>query len=168
MDFVADNLFDGKKLRMLTVVDCFTRECLAIHVGQSLKGEDVVKVVGAIAAKRGEPKTVKTDNGSEFISKAMDKWAYEHGAKIEFSTPGTPTDNAMIESFNGRPRQECMNEHWFMGLEDAKSKIEAWRNHCNENRPNSALGWRTQREFAKLHGLKPVQLGTKEGEIPNF
>jgi putative transposase len=108
MDFVADNLFDGKKLRMLTVVDCFTRESLAIHVGQSLKGEDVVRVVDAIAARRGVPQSIKTDNGSEFISKAMDKWAYEHNVRLDFSRPGKPTDNAMVESFNGRLREECL------------------------------------------------------------
>ena len=129
MDFVADNLFDGRKLRMLTVVDCFTRESLAIHVGQSLKGEDVVRVVDAIARERGTPQTIKADNGSEFISKAMDRWAYEHKVEIDFSRPGKPTDNAMVESFNGRLRQECLNEHWFMSLEDAQHKIEAWRRH---------------------------------------
>ena len=129
MDFVADNLFDGRKLRMPTVVDCFTRESLAIHVGQSLKGEDVVRVVDAIARERGTPQTIKADNGSEFISKAMDRWAYEHKVEIDFSRPGKPTDNAMVESFNGRLRQECLNEHWFMSLEDAQHKIEAWRRH---------------------------------------
>jgi putative transposase len=165
MDFVADNLFDGRKLRMLTVVDCFTRECLAIHVGQSLKGDDVVKVVEAVAEQRGAPKTVKTDNGSEFISRAMDKWAYERGVEIDFSRPGKPTDNATIESFNGRLRQECLNEHWFMSLDDAKRKIEAWRTHYNESRPHSALDWRTPRDFALQHGLKPVLQSNEEAEI---
>ena len=164
-DFVADNLFDGRKLRMLTVVNCFTRESLAIHVGQSLKGEDVVRVVDAITRQRGAPQTIKTDNGSEFISKAMDRWAYEHKVEIDFSRPGKPTDNAMIESFNGRPRQECLTEHWFMSLEDAKSKIEAWRMHYNESRPHSALDWRTPCEFALLHGLKPMQQGKPKAEM---
>ena len=168
MDFVADNLFDGRKLRMLTVVDCFTRESLAIHVGQSLKGEDVVKVVDRIARDRGAPQTIKTDNGSEFISKAMDRWAYEHHVEIDFSRPGKPTDNAMVESFNGRLRQECLNEHWFMSLDDAQSKIEAWRRHYNESRPHSALDWRTPCEFAMLHGLKPVQHGKPKAKIPNL
>ena len=111
MDFVADNLFDGRKLRMLAVVDCFTRESLVIHVGQSLKAEDVVRVVDAIARERGAPQTIKADDGSEFISKVMDRWAYERKVEIDFSRPGKPTDNAMIESFNGRLRQECLNEH---------------------------------------------------------
>ena len=127
MDFVADALFDGRKLRMLTVVDCYTRECLAIDVGQSLKGEDVVDSLNRICAERGLPKTIKTDNGSEFISKAMDKWAYERGVELDFSRPGKPTDNARVESFNGRLRQECLNAHWFLSLDDAKAKIGAWR-----------------------------------------
>ena len=132
MDFVADNLFDGRKLRMLTVVDCYTRESLDIHVDQSLKGEDVVRVLNNIVAARGKPMTIKTDNGSEFISKVMDKWAYERGIELDFSRPGKPTDNAMVESFNGRLRQECLNEHWFMSLQDARHKIEAWRSFYNE------------------------------------
>ena len=127
MDFGADNLFDGRKLRMLTVVDCCSRESLAIHVGQSLKGDDVVRVLNAIVHERGQPQTIKTDNGSEFISKVMDKWAYERGVELDFSRPGKPTDNAMVESFNGRLRQECLNEHWFMSLADAQDKIKAWR-----------------------------------------
>jgi putative transposase len=149
MDFVADNLFDGRKLRMLTVVDCYSRQSLAIHVGQRLTGEDVVQVLNHVVAQRGKPQTIKTDNGSEFISKAMDKWAYENGIQLEFSRPGKPTDNAMVESFNGRLRQECLNEHWFMSLADAKSKIEAWRQHYNETRPHSALNWLSPNEFAR-------------------
>ena len=111
MDFVADNLFDGHKLRMLTVVDCYSRESLAIYVGRSLKGEDVVRLLNSIVSERGQPQTIKADNGSEFISKAMDKWAYERGVEIDYGRPGKPTGNAMVESFNGRLRQECLNEH---------------------------------------------------------
>ena len=118
MDFVADNLFDGRKLRMLTVVDCYSRQSLAIHVGQRLTGEDVVEVLNHVVAQRGKPQTIKTDN-------------------------------AMVESFNGRLRQECLNEHWFMSLADAKSKIEAWRQHHNETRPHSALNWLSPNEFAR-------------------
>ena len=149
MDFVADNLFDGRKLRMLTVVDCCSRESLAIHVGQSLKGEDVASVLSQIVAERGKPQTIKSDNGSEFISKVMDKWAYELGVELDFSRPGKPTDNAMVESFNGRLRQECLNEHWFMSLQNAQDKIGAWRQHYNETRPHSALNWMTPNEFAR-------------------
>lgn len=151
MDFVADNLFDGRKLRALTVVDQYSRECLAIHVGQRLTGEDVVQVMQRVAFKRGHPKFIKTDNGSEFISKALDKWAYENQVTMDFSRPGKPTDNAFIESFNGRLRQECLNAHWFLSLDDAKLKIEAWRREYNEIRPHSSLDWMTPAEYAQKY-----------------
>ena len=128
----------------------------------------MVRVIDVIATVRGAPQTIKTDNGSEFISKAMDKWAYERGVEIDFSRPGKPTDNATIESFNGRLRQECLNEHWFMSLEDAQLKIEVWRRHYNESRPHSALDWLTPREFALQHGPKPVLQGKQRAEIPNL
>ena len=125
MDFVADALFDGRKLRALTVVDNYTRESLAIDVGQSLKGEDVVATLTRITSTRGLPATIKVDNGSEFISKAMDKWAYERGVELDFSRPGKPTDNAKIESFNGRLRQECLTCIGFCRstMPGAKSKL---------------------------------------------
>ncbi len=162
MDFVADNLFDGRKLRMLKVVDCYSRESLAIHVGQSLKGEDVVQVLNGIAVQRGRPQVIKSDNASEFIGKAMDKWAYEHRVALDFSRPGRLTDNAMVESFNGRLRQECLNEHWFMSLADARTKIEAWRRHYNESRPHSALGSKTPLEFARCSGPRPAASADQE------
>jgi putative transposase len=168
MDFVADNLFDGRKLRMLTVLDCYTRESLAIHVGQSLKGEDVVQVLKAIVSARGKPATIKTDNGSEFVGKVMDRWAYENSIEMDLSRPGKPTDNAMVESFNGRLRQECLNQHWFLSLEDAKAKIEAWRRDYNEVRPHSALDWRTPHEFALQAGLKDSLQGNPVAGKSNF
>jgi putative transposase len=139
MDFVADNLFDGRKLRRLTVVDCHTRQCVAIEVGQSLKGNDVVRVLEQAIRQYLKPITIKSDNGSEFVGKVMDKWLYENKIKQDLSRPSKPTDNAYIESFNGRLRQECLNEHWFMSLGYAKAKIEAWRNAYNTSRPHSAL-----------------------------
>lgn len=165
MDFVADALFDGRKLRMLTVVDLFTRECLAIDVGQSLKGEDVVRVLTTITHVRGLPRTIKSDNGSEFISKVMDRWAYERGVELDFSRPGKPTDNAAVESFNGRLRQECLNATWFMSLDDARGKIEAWRQHYNESRPHSALDWATPAEFARRCWLQPATANSLKPEI---
>lgn len=164
MDFVADNLFDGRRLRMLTVVDLFTRECLAIDVGQSSKGEDVVRVLSHICAQRGLPKTIKTDNGSEFISKVMDKWAYERCVELDFSLPGKPTDNAAVESINGRLRQECLNANWFLSLSDAKAKIGAWREHYNERRPHSALDWATPAEFARRCCLQAATAMSEEPE----
>ena len=132
MDFVADALFDGRRLRALTVVENYTRESLAIEVGQNLKGENVVNTLNHIATKRGLPATIKVDNGSEFVSRVMDKWAYERGIELDFSRPGKPTDNAKVESFNGRLRQECLNAHWFLSLEDARRKIDEWRQYYNE------------------------------------
>jgi len=148
LDFVADQLADGRRFRALTVVDVFTRESLAIEVGQSLKGEDVVRVLNRIKAQRGAPKMLFCDNGSEFSSQAMDLWAYQNGVRIDFSRPGKPTDHAHVESFNGTFRQECLNAHWFMTLSEAKEIIEAWRREYNESRPHRALGERTPNEFA--------------------
>ncbi|WP_241083294.1 IS3 family transposase, partial [Achromobacter xylosoxidans] len=151
MDFVMDQLFDGRRLRALTLVDNYTRECLAIDIGQNLRGDDVVATLGRVCALRGLPRVIKTDNGSEFISKAMDKWAYENGVEIDFSRPGKPTDNAQCESFNGRFRQECLNSHWFLSFADAKEKIDAWRTYYNEVRPHSALKWQAPAEYARQH-----------------
>jgi putative transposase len=149
MDFVMDQLFDGRRLRALTLVDNYTRECLAIDVGQNLRGDDVVAALSRVCATRGVPRVIKADNGSEFISKAMDKWAYENGVEIDFSRPGKPTDNAQCESFNGRFRQECLNSHWFLSFVDAKEKIDAWRTYYNEVRPHSALKWQAPAEYAR-------------------
>lgn len=165
MDFVADALFDGRRLRALTVVDNYTRECLAIEVGQSLKGDDVVNALLRIAAERGKPQTIKVDNGSEFISKAMDRWAYENRVELDFSRPGKPTDNAKVESFNGRFRMECLNTHWFLSLADAQRKIEAWRQDYNEARPHSALAWSTPSEYARRARLRAEAAVASESEI---
>jgi putative transposase len=148
LDFVADQLADGRRFRALTIVDVFTRECLAIEAGQSLKGEDVVKVLNRIKAQRGASKMLFCDNGSEFCSQAMDLWAYQNGVRIDFSRPGKPTDNAHVESFNGTFRAECLSAHWFMTLNEAKEIIELWRREYNESRPHRTLGERTPNEFA--------------------
>ncbi len=121
---MADTLFDGRRLWTFPMVDNYTRECLAIDVGQNLKAGDVVRVLEQLRITRGVPKTIKVDNGSEFISKLMDKWAYENGVALDFSRPGTPTDNAKVKSFNGRFRQECLNAHGFLSwtMQKAKSR----------------------------------------------
>ena len=165
MDFVSDALFDGRRLRALTIVDTYTRESPAIEVGQSLKGEDVARTLERITANRGWPGTIKVDNGSEFISRAMDRWVYENGVELDFSRPGKPTDNAKIESFNGRLREECLNAHWFLSLDDAKRKIEAWRRYYNEVRPHTALAWKTPAEFARYSGLQPDETESTKPEI---
>jgi transposase InsO family protein len=118
---------DGRRFRTLTLIDVFTRECLEIELGQNLRAEDVVRVLERLKYDRGVPGRVYCDNGSEFISGLMDQWAYSNGVKIEFSRLGKPTDNAVIESFNGRFREECLNTHWFESLDDARAKIDAWR-----------------------------------------
>jgi putative transposase len=148
MDFVADQLADGRKIRALTVLDLYTRECLEIAVGYRLRSEHVVAVLKHLHRERGLPKRIDCDNGSEFISGQMDLWAYSHGVKLDFSRRGKPTDNAMIESFNGRLREECLNTHWFESLEDAQRKIDQWRWDYNEHRPHRSLKGLTPREYA--------------------
>lgn len=147
MDFVSDQLYDGRRIRVLTLVDNHTRESLALHVGQSIRGRDVVEVLRRATMKHGIPEAIRVDNGPEFISKDVDMWAYWNHVKLDFSRPGKPTDNAFIEAFNARFRMECLNEHWFMDLEDAREKIEGWRLDYNEVRPHSALGNMTPKEY---------------------
>lgn len=152
MDFVADQLFDGRRFRALTLVDNYSRECLEIEVGQSLKGFDVVDVMERIKQATGiVPKRIQVDNGSEFVSKVLDKWAYENNVVLDFSRPGKPTDNPFIESFNGSFRDECLNVNWFLSLDDAREKIQAFKEEYNGFRPHSALCGLTPNEFAERH-----------------
>jgi putative transposase len=140
MDFMSDQLFDGKRFRALTVVDNYSRKCHAIEVGQSLRGMDVVAVMNQIKKDQGIlPKRIQVDNGSEFISKDFDRWAFENRVTLDYSRPGRPTDNPFIESFNGSLRDECLNTNWFLSLEDARAKIESWRRDYNDYRPHSSL-----------------------------
>ena len=148
MDFMSDELFDGQRIRVLTIVDHFTRESPAVAVDVSIKGHQVVGVMADLALRGRVPQIISVDNGSEFISKALDQWAYLNGVELDFSRPGKPTDNAMIESFNARMRAECLNESWFLSLDDARDKIEGWRDHYNTERPHGALGDLSPKEFA--------------------
>ena len=156
MDFVSDQLFDGRRIRVLTIVDNHTRESLATRVGQRLRGLDVVRELEGIAASAGRPKVIRVDNGPEFISKDLDLWAYWNKVKLDFIRPGKPTDNAFIESFNGRLRQECLNENWFLSLADAQEKINGWREEYNQWRPHSSLGYLPPAEFARQCPLPAV------------
>lgn len=160
MDFVSDALFDGRRFRALTVVDNFSRKCLAIHADQSIRGDDVTAIVTGISVRAGgTPMRIQVDNGSEFISKALDKWAYDNSVTLDFSRPGKPTDNPYIESFNGSFRNECLNLYWFLSLEDARTKIEAWRDDYNSFRPHSSLGDLTPDMFVEnYHRKKPDSL----------
>jgi len=150
MDFMSDELFDGRRIRLLTLVDNFTRESLVIDVNDRIGGHRVVEVLIQIGKLRKLPGTIRVDNGPEFISKALDQWAYLNGVKLDFSRPGKPTDNGLIEAFNGRLRQECLNESWFLSLDDAREKVEAWRQQYNKERPHQALGNRTPFEYALM------------------
>ncbi|WP_425511334.1 IS3 family transposase [Sphingobium fontiphilum] len=140
MDFVHDQLATGRKLRILTVVDTFSRFSPVIDARFSYRGEDVVATLDRTCRKVGYPKTIRVDNGSEFVSRDMDLWAYQRGVTLDFSRPGKPTDNAFIEAFNSKLRSECVNTHWFLSLEDACEKLDRWRRHYNEERPHSAIG----------------------------
>ena len=148
MDFMHDELFNGDRIRLLTLVDNFSRVSPWIEVARSLTGKKVVEVLERIAFQHGLPKTIRVDHGTEFTSKAFDQWAYMNGVEIDFTRVGKPTDNAFIESFNGRLRQECLNENWFLSLEDAREKVEAWRQEYNNERPHSALGQLAPTQFA--------------------
>ncbi|MFN7539180.1 MAG: IS3 family transposase [Bacteroidota bacterium] len=151
MDFVADQLFNGRKFRVLTLVDNFSRQCLATRVGQSIKGIDVVRIMNDVKQYHGiTPERIQVDNGSEFISKDFDKWAYENNVTLDFSRSGKPTDNPYIESFNGSFRDECLNVNWFMSLEDAEDKIEDWRHEYNHFRPHSSLNNLTPMEYIEI------------------
>jgi putative transposase len=149
MDFVADQLVNGTRLRALTVIDIFTREALCIRVGHRLRAEHVVDACDQLVATRGAPARVFVDNGSEFSGRLLDLWAYRHHVHIDFSRPGKPTDNCFVESFNGALRDECLNLHWFESIDEAKAKIEAWRIEYNESRPHQGLKELTPAEFVE-------------------
>src|SRR5947199_66460 len=150
LDFVLDVLDDGRRFRLLTVVDDFTRACLAIDVDTSIGGRRVAEVLQRLIDARGKPAMLITDNGPEFISRALDPRAYAHGIDLHFIEPGKPNQNAYVESFNGRLRDECLNEHWFMSLGQARETIETWRLDYNAVRPHSALGDVPPQEFEQL------------------
>ncbi len=148
MDFVSDRLADGRWFRILTVVDQYTRECLCLYAERSQSGEKVVEQLKRLVAQRGVPESITSDNGSEFAGQAMDAWAHRAGVKLDFIRPGRPVQNAYIESFNGRLRDECLNGEVFFSLADAREKLERWRRDYNQRRPHSALGDQTPEEYA--------------------
>jgi putative transposase len=147
VDFVSDTLAWGRRIRLFTVVDVFTREALAIEVDTSLPGGRIVRVLQRLATERGVPDEIVLDNGPELTGKALDQWAYERGVWLRFIEPGKPVQNAFVESFQGRLRDECLDRHWFIGLNDARHTVEAWRRDYNRARPHSALGYRSPEEF---------------------
>ena len=151
MDFVTDSLADGRRFRCLTIVDDYTRESPAIEVDTSIPAERVIEVLERVGKERGAfPKAIVMDNGPEFISRALDQWAYARGVQLIHIEPGKPVQNAFIESFNGTFRDECLNQHWFTSLRDARQTIEAYRVEYNTRRPHSSLGYRTPVEYLEL------------------
>lgn len=151
MDFIWDWLQSGRRLKMLVVVDDFTRECLAIEVDFGINGRRVGQVLERIIEERGKPIAIRSDNGPEFAGNAMDGWAYTRGIKLDFIRPGKPNDNAYVESFNGKFRDESLNDNQFLTLAEAQAIIEGWRKDFNEGRPHKAHGKLTPKEFAQRH-----------------
>jgi len=148
MDFLQDALSSGRKVRTLSIEDAYTREMLVIEVDTSLPALRVVRVLDKLRLERGLPVRIVIDNGTEFTSRVLDQWAYENKVTLHFITPGRPMENGYIESFHGKFREECLNEHWFLTLDDARETIESWRIDYNQVRPHSALGYLTPEEFA--------------------
>lgn len=143
-----DALSSGRRIKCLTIVDDYAKECLDIPVSTEIYGDEVVRTLEAIATFRGYPDAIRTDQGPEFTGKALDQWAYAHGVAIKLIRAGKPTQNAYIESFNDKFRDECLNKHWFRDLHHTRELINAWRVDYNENRPHSATGYLTPAEFA--------------------
>lgn len=164
MDFMRDNLSGGRTIKVLSVVDAWTRKCFRIEVDTSINGVRVARILSEIAQTQELPEMIAVDNGPEFISNALDAWAYHRGVKLTFIRPGKPVENAYIESFNGRLREECLNENWFLTLEHARRIIEQWRIDYNTARPHSSLGYLTPEEFIRQETEKnstgmPVEAG---------
>jgi putative transposase len=158
LDFVHDAVECGRKIRVLSVVDAYTRECLALEVDTSFASRRVTRVLDAIAAERGQPLAIRCDNGPELTSRHFLAWCVERQIELIHIQPGKPTQNPHVESFHGRLREECLTLSWFQNLFDARRKISAWRIEYNEERPHSSLGYRTPKEFATL--LKAAEAGS--------
>jgi putative transposase len=164
LDFVSDATALGRRLKLLTVVDTYTRESLAIEIDTSISGERVARVLDRVIAARGaQPEEIVMDNGPEMTSRALDQWAYERGVRLRFIAPGKPVQNCYIESFNGRLRDECLNQHWFWSLGDARQIVEDWRLDYNRARPHSALGGLTPEEYRL--GIARPQTGWKAPDL---
>jgi putative transposase len=148
LDFVVDSLVDGRRFRALTVIDVFTRECLAIEPAQSIRSPDVTRVLDLIIARRGQPEVLTMDNGTEFRARHFDGWAYALGIKLDFIRPGRAMENGYVESFNGKLRDECLEATWFESLDEARQRLERWRHEYNHERPHSALNKSTPAAYA--------------------
>jgi putative transposase len=147
MDFMHDTVGTGHPVRVLTILDAYTRECLGLVVRPRFTGADVAEILATLAAERHLPATIAVDNGTEFTSRALDHWAYGQRVQLDFSRPGKPGDNALIEAFNGRLRQECLSQHWFLSVADAQQTLDAWKADYNNVRPHSSLGQQPPAQF---------------------
>ena len=161
MDFVSDSLYNGRRFRVLTVVDDFSRECPVLEADHSLTGQRVTRVLERMALTRGLPEVITVDNGPEFISKALDLWAFENNVRLRFIQPGKPVQNAYIESFNGKFRDECLNDNVFVSLNRARQIIENWRLDYNSERPHKSLNKMTPEEFVTKHNQNQKTENTK-------
>jgi putative transposase len=155
--FCFDRTAESRVIKCLTIVDDATHEAVAIEVERAISGQGLTRVLDRLALSRGLPKVIRTDNGKEFCGKAMVTWAHERGVQLRLIEPGKPNQNAYVESFNGRLRDECLNEHWFTNLLHARTVIETWRREYNEERPKNALGGRTPAAYAKHLEETPLQ-----------
>jgi putative transposase len=156
MDFVHDALADGRRFRVLTVVDQWSRHSPVLEVAQAMSGRSVGATLDRALVGGPVPRSVTVDHGTEFMSRALEDWAYGRGVQLDFIRPGRPVENAFIEAFNGRLRDECLNVHQFTSIEDAKAKIEAWRIDYNRHRPHSSLGHLTPEEFQRRCQVEPT------------
>ncbi len=163
LDFLQDALASGRTIRLLSVIDVFTREALALEVDTSLPGSRVVRTLERLGNERPLPTQLVLDNGPELISRVLEEWAYRHAVALHFIDPGKPVQNAHCESFHGRLRDECLNEHWFLGLADARRIVEEWRQDYNRVRPHSALGYQTPAEFAQGTVMAAASLPENDG-----
>jgi putative transposase len=157
MDFVSDTLAYGRTFRVLTIIDEYTRECLAVEADTSLPGLRVIRALQRLADRRGLPEEIHVDHGPEFICRSVRSWCEEHRVLLRYIEPGRPMQNGHIESFNGRFRDECLNANWFLNLGRARTQINAWQTDYNQARPHSALAYRTPNEFAALLAQRQPQ-----------
>jgi putative transposase len=163
MDFMSDALANGQKLRVLTVVDQYTRECVALEAGSHFRGQDVAAILTRVGFTRGLPATINVDNGTEFTSRAFDHWAYTNHVQLDFSRPGKPTDNATIESFNASVRRECLSQHYFSTLAEAQVVLRAYQDDFNNHRPHGSLGQQTPAQFRAGLGVNadPIEVSKR-------
>jgi putative transposase len=158
MDFVFDRVASGRTLKCLAIVDDATHEAVAVMAEHTIGGDHLTRILDGICSQRGKPRVIRTDNGPEFVGKAMLTWAHRHGIDLRLIEPGKPNQNAYVESFNGRLRDECLNEHWFTSLAHARAVIEAWRREYNDERPKRSLGGLTPAQYAKQLAIKAVTM----------